>query len=133
MASVECAIRESRIAEQLGHSITTLIGVPGIHSRADVISAPWLLMFRVQPNPLCTIAIDCVAAIKRDGETNSASAFQSIESILACYGLSHRSSTRMNVASHRVTYFTEVEPATLNPSARSMTRVFKGICSRTST
>ena len=39
----------------------------------------------------------------------------------------------MNEASQRVIYFTDVEPAMLIPPARSMTRVSKGIGSRTST
>ena len=76
---------------------------------------------------------DCVTGRKREGKANSAPTFRRIEGTQALHCLSHRSSTKMNEASQRVTYFTEVEPATLIPWARSITRVSKGIGSRTST
>jgi hypothetical protein len=76
---------------------------------------------------------DCVTGSKRKGKANSAPTFRSIEGSQPLYCLSHRSSTKMNEASQRVTYFTKVDPATLMPPARNMTRVCSGIGSRTST
>jgi hypothetical protein len=63
----------------------------------------------------CLAPSDCVTGSKRDGETNSASSFWPIEGTRDVHCPFHRSSTKMNEASQRVTYFTEVEPATLIP------------------
>ena len=88
---------------------------------------------RLAPTSYLLLPSACVRGCKREGKPNSPPTFQSIEGARDVRCLFHRSSTRMNVVSQRVTYFTEAEPATLNPSARSMTLVSKGICSRSST
>ena len=81
----------------------------------------------------CLSPSNCITGTKREGETNSASSFWQIEGAQAVHCRFYRSSTKMNEASQRVACFTEVEPAMLIPSARRITRVSKGIGSRTST